>query len=102
MVQTVNLGSTERCKSMFLFANNATYMVLSRVQSDYRRLLDLWPDLLDAYATRYYTSYVTIINTHTLASTVTSSLLLLGRGFQRRTFLFLWASELSSASVTGF
>jgi hypothetical protein len=39
---------------------------------------------------------------HTLVSTFTSSLLLLGSGFQQRTFLFLWIPELSPASVTSF
>jgi hypothetical protein len=40
--------------------------------------------------------------TNTLMSTVTSSLLLLGSGFQRRTFPFLWVPELSPASATSF
>jgi hypothetical protein len=39
-------------------------------------------------------------HTHTLESTVTSSLPLLGSGFQRRTFPFLWVPEQSLASAT--
>jgi hypothetical protein len=37
--------------------------------------------------------------THTLVSTVTSSLPLLGSGFQRRTFPFFWAPELSRSQL---
>jgi hypothetical protein len=40
--------------------------------------------------------------THTLVPTVASSLLLLGSGFQRRTFSFLWFPELSPASASSF
>jgi hypothetical protein len=40
--------------------------------------------------------------THTLVSIATSSLLLLGNGFQRLTFSFLWVPELSPASATSF
>jgi hypothetical protein len=39
---------------------------------------------------------------HTLVSTVTSSLSLLGSGFKQRTFPFLWVRELSPASATSF
>jgi hypothetical protein len=39
--------------------------------------------------------------THTLVSTVTSSLPLLGSGFQRRIFT-VWVPELSPASTTSF
>jgi hypothetical protein len=49
---------------------------------------------------RDYTLYFAI--THTLVPTVTSSLPLLCSGFQRRTFLFLWVPELSTASATSF
>jgi hypothetical protein len=47
-----------------------------------------------------YTLQFTI--THILVSTVTSSLTLLGSGFQRRTFPFLLVPELPPASVTSF
>jgi hypothetical protein len=40
--------------------------------------------------------------THVLVSTVTSSLPLLGRGFQQWTFRFLWIPKLSLASATSF
>jgi hypothetical protein len=40
--------------------------------------------------------------TRTLVSTVTSSLPLLGSGFQRWTLTFLWVPELSSASAVSF
>jgi hypothetical protein len=42
------------------------------------------------------------IITHILVSTVTPSVSLLGNGFQRRTFPFLWVPELPSASATSF
>jgi hypothetical protein len=45
-----------------------------------------------------YTLQYTI--THTLVSTVTSSLLLMGSGFQWQTFPVLWVPELSPASAT--
>jgi hypothetical protein len=48
---------------------------------------------------RDYTLQFTI--THTLVSTVTSLLPLLGSGFQQRPF-FLWVPELSSASSSNF
>jgi hypothetical protein len=41
-------------------------------------------------------------NTHTILSTVMSSLRLFGRGFQRRTFPFQWFLEQSPASATSF
>jgi hypothetical protein len=47
-----------------------------------------------------YTLQFTV--THTLVSTVTSSLPLFGTGFQPRTSLFLWVPELSPASATSF
>jgi hypothetical protein len=46
------------------------------------------------------TSQFTI--TYTLVFTFTSSLPLLGDGFQRRTFPFIWVPELFSASVSSF
>jgi hypothetical protein len=49
---------------------------------------------------RDYTLRVTI--THTLVTTVTSSLTLFGSGFQRRTLPLLWVPELSPASATSF
>jgi hypothetical protein len=45
-----------------------------------------------------YTLQFTITQTHTLVSTVTSSLPLLGSGFQQWTFPHLWVPELSLAS----
>jgi hypothetical protein len=54
------------------------------------------------YTTRDYTLQVTVTHTHTLMSTVTSSLLLLGSGFQQRTSPFFWVPELSPASATNF
>jgi hypothetical protein len=55
---------------------------------------------------RDYTLQYTVTRTHTnihvLVSTVTSSLPLLDSAFQRRTFPFLWVSELSPASATNF
>jgi hypothetical protein len=39
---------------------------------------------------------------HTLLSTVTFSLPLLGSGFQRRTSPFFWVRELSPAAATSF
>jgi hypothetical protein len=52
----------------------------------------------------HFTIQRTHIHTHIHApvSTVTSSLPLLGSGFQPRTFLFLWVSKLSPASATSF
>jgi hypothetical protein len=47
-----------------------------------------------------YTLQFTI--THTLVSTVISSMSLLGSGFQRRTFPLLWGPEQSPASATSF
>jgi hypothetical protein len=47
-----------------------------------------------------YTLQCTV--THKLVSTVTSTLPLLGIGFQRRTFPFLWVPELFPASATSF
>jgi hypothetical protein len=47
---------------------------------------------------RDYTSQFAI--KHTLVFTVTPSLPLLGSGFQMRTFLFLWVSELFPVSAT--
>jgi hypothetical protein len=47
-----------------------------------------------------YTLQFTV--THKLMSTVTSSLSLLGSGFQRRTFPFLWVPELSPVSAASF
>jgi hypothetical protein len=49
---------------------------------------------------RDYTLQFTI--THTLVSTVTSSLSLLGNRFQRQMFPFLYVSELSPASASSF
>jgi hypothetical protein len=55
---------------------------------------------------RDYTLQFTVTHarthTHTLVFTVTSSLPLLGSGFQRRTFAFLWVPELAPASATSF
>jgi hypothetical protein len=39
---------------------------------------------------------------HTLMSIITSSLSLLGSGFQRGTFPFLWVPKVSPASATSF
>jgi hypothetical protein len=49
-----------------------------------------------------YTLQSTITHTHILVSTVTSSLSLLGSGFQRRPLPFLWVTELSPTSATSF
>jgi hypothetical protein len=49
---------------------------------------------------RDYTLKFTI--THTIVFTVTSSLPLLGSGFQRQTFPFLWVLEVSPALATSF
>jgi hypothetical protein len=49
---------------------------------------------------RDYTMQLTI--THTLVPTVTSSLPLLGSGFQLRSFPFLRPNELPPASATSF
>jgi hypothetical protein len=40
--------------------------------------------------------------THTLVSAVTPLVPLLGSGFQRRTFPFLWVPEILPASATSF
>jgi hypothetical protein len=53
----------------------------------------------------FYTEHDYILQhtqTHTLVSTVTSSLPLLCSGFQRRTFPFLWVPERFPASATSF
>jgi hypothetical protein len=63
------------------------------IECDYRRVLDLWPDLLHSLIQRATTLYSTLL--HTLLSTVTSSLPLLGSGIQRRKFPFLWVPRLS-------
>jgi hypothetical protein len=44
------------------------------------------------FTVHYYT------HTHILASTVTSSLPLLGNGYQQKTFRFVWVPEVSPAS----
>jgi hypothetical protein len=69
---------------------------LSYDSSDYRRSLDWWPDLLHTLIQRVTAIYSSLV------SAVTSSLLLLGSGFQRRKFPFLWVPELSPTSATGF
>jgi hypothetical protein len=69
--------------------------------SDYRRGLDWWSDLLDSLIQRVTTLYSSLLHTHTLVSTATSSLPLRGSGFQQRTFPFLCVPELSPASATG-
>jgi hypothetical protein len=43
-----------------------------------------------------------LLYVYTPVSTVTSSLLLLGRGFQWQMFPFLWVPQLSPASATSF
>lgn len=52
------------------------------------------------------TLYISLLHTraraHTLVPTVTSSLPLLGSGFQRRMFPFLSIAELSPASAASF
>jgi hypothetical protein len=58
------------------------------------RVIGLFDTALD------YTLQFTI--THTLVSTVTSSLPLLGSGFQQRTFSFFCVPERSPASATNF
>jgi hypothetical protein len=58
------------------------------------------PFIAHSDTTSEYSLQLTI--THTLVSTVTSSLLLLDSGFQPRAFPFLRVLELSPASVTGF
>jgi hypothetical protein len=45
---------------------------------------------------------ITLTHTHTLVSTVTSSLAIVGSGFQRQTFSFLRVPELLPASATSF
>jgi hypothetical protein len=52
-------------------------------ECDYRRVLGWWSDLLDSLIQRVTTLYTSLL--HTLVSTVTSSLPLLGSGFQRWT-----------------
>jgi hypothetical protein len=64
-------------------------------ECDYRRGLDWWLDLLYTLIQRVTTLYRSLLHTHTLISTVTSSRLLFGSGFQRRTFPFLWVPDLS-------
>jgi hypothetical protein len=64
------------------------------------KILYWWPDLLDVLIQRVSTLYSSLL--HTLVSTVTSSLSLLGSGFQRRTFPFPMVPERSPASVTSF
>jgi hypothetical protein len=56
----------------------------------------LWYSAWLHFTVHYYT------HTHTHQYPVTSSLPLLGSGFQRRTFPSLWVPELSPASVTSF
>jgi hypothetical protein len=70
------------------------------MECDYSRGFDWWPDLLHTLIQRITTLYISLL--HTLMSTVTYTLPLLGRGFQRRTFSFLWIPELSPASATSF
>jgi hypothetical protein len=64
------------------------------IECDYIRDLGWWLDLLDSLinAWLHFTFHYC---TNTLVSTVTFSLPLLGSGFQRRTFSFLWIPELS-------
>jgi hypothetical protein len=54
------------------------------------------------YITHDYALQVTVTHTHKLLSTVTSSQPLLGSGYQRRTFLFLWVPGLLPISATSF
>jgi hypothetical protein len=56
-------------------------------------------DSLIQCVTRFY---ISLLHTHTLMSTVMSSLPLLGSGFQRWAFPFLWVPELSQASAISF
>jgi hypothetical protein len=75
--------------------------------SDYRRVSVWWSDLFDILIQQviYFTVHCythTHTHTHTSVSTVTSSLPLLGSGFQRRNLLFLWVPGLSPASATSF
>jgi hypothetical protein len=60
----------------------------------------LWYSAWLHFTVHYYTHTHTHTHTHTLLSTVTSSLSLLGSGFQRWTFPFLWVPEPSLASAT--
>jgi hypothetical protein len=78
------------------------YYIFTILECDYRRVLDWWSDLLDCLIQRVTTLYSTLLHTHSLVSTVTSSLPLLGSSFQRRTFVFLWFPELSPTSATRF
>jgi hypothetical protein len=54
----------------------------TQTTSDYRRVLDWWPNLLHILIQRVPTLYSSLLHTHTLVFTVTSSLPLLGSGFQ--------------------
>jgi hypothetical protein len=58
---------------------------------NYRRVLDWWPSLLDTLIQRATIIYSALL--HTCKYSVTSSLPLLGNGFQRRIFPFLRVPE---------
>jgi hypothetical protein len=58
--------------------------------------------LIQLVTTLYSSLLHTHTHTHTLVSRVTSSLTLLGSGFQRRTFRFLWVPDQSPASAPSF
>jgi hypothetical protein len=78
------------------------------IDCDYRRVWDSWLDLLHALMKHVTTFYRWLLHTHThthththkLVSTITSSLPLLGR-VPKRTFPFLWVSELPPSSAIG-
>jgi hypothetical protein len=65
-------------------------------------VLDWWLDLLYTLIQSVTILYSSLLHTHTPMFTCTSLLPLLGTGFQRRTFPFLWVPGLSPASVTIF
>jgi hypothetical protein len=65
------------------------------MEHGYGRVLVWWPDLLDFLILRVATFNITLLHTHRLVSTVTSSLPLFCSGFEQRTFPFLWLPEQS-------
>jgi hypothetical protein len=59
----VAISLLEKCLAKRISVWLANLISISRVWSDYRRDLNGWPDLLDSYTTRYYTSQITIGHT---------------------------------------
>jgi hypothetical protein len=71
-----------------IWVREAHVKILPHGWRDYERGLDLWIDLLDSLTYSTWLHFTTPCYTHTLLSTVTCLLPLLGSGFQRRMFPF--------------